>query len=186
MNNHIKTSQELHSKENYFWHGIYLGLYSLVKYWSMPLANYPRSFVIRMFAPKIKTTIISDGVLIWFPWNVEIGRNSSLNQGVIINGFGGVEIGEGVRIASYTCIHSVDHQYDDPDVFIVDQGYLASKVVIENDVWIGAGVQITKGVRIGMGSIIGAGSVVTKDIPPYSIAAGVPCKVIKPRRNISL
>lgn len=181
MASDVKSNKELHSIENYFWHGIYLGFYSFVKYWSMPLSNYFRFLVIRMFAPKIKTSTISDGVLIWFPWNVEIGKNSSLNQGVIINGYGGVQIGEGVRIASYTCIHSVNHQFDDLDKFIVNQGYITSPVIIEDNVWIGAGVQITMGVRIGKGSVIGAGSVVTKSIPPYSVAAGVPCRVIRTR-----
>jgi acetyltransferase-like isoleucine patch superfamily enzyme len=54
-------------------------------------------------------------------------------------------------------------------------------VVIENDVWIGARSIILKGVTIGEGSIVGAGSVVTKSVPPYSIAAGNPAKVIKGR-----
>ena len=56
-----------------------------------------------------------------------------------------------------------------------------SAVKIGNDVWIGEGVKILKGVTIGDGAIIGAGSVVTKDIPPYCFAVGVPAKVIKQR-----
>lgn len=56
-------------------------------------------------------------------------------------------------------------------------------VIIEEDVWCGANVTILKGVRIGRGSIIAAGSVVTRDIPPYTIAAGVPAKVIKQRMS---
>jgi acetyltransferase-like isoleucine patch superfamily enzyme len=55
------------------------------------------------------------------------------------------------------------------------------KTVIEADVWIGEGVKVCAGVRIGVGSVIGAGAIVTRDIPPYSIAAGVPCRVIKRR-----
>ena len=56
-----------------------------------------------------------------------------------------------------------------------------SKVIIGNDVWIGAGVIINNGITIGDGAVIGAGAVVTKDIPPYSIAVGVPARVIKKR-----
>ena len=52
-------------------------------------------------------------------------------------------------------------------------------IVLENDVWIGSGVIIMQGVTIGEGAVIGAGSVVTKDIPPYSVAVGNPCRVIK-------
>lgn len=51
-------------------------------------------------------------------------------------------------------------------------------MVIEDDVWIGANVCINKGVIIGRGAVIGSGAVVTKDIPPYAIAVGVPCRVI--------
>jgi len=57
--------------------------------------------------------------------------------------------------------------------------YLATK--IGSDVWIGANVIIKAGVTIGDGCFIGAGSVVTKDIPPFSVAAGNPCRVIRPR-----
>ena len=52
-------------------------------------------------------------------------------------------------------------------------------IILHNDVWIGSGVIVMQGVTIGEGAVIGAGSVVTKDIPPYSIAVGNPCKVIK-------
>ena len=59
------------------------------------------------------------------------------------------------------------------------QLYSKGKIIIEDNVWIGDKVTILSGVKIGIGSIIGANSVVTKDIPPYSIAAGVPSKIIK-------
>ena len=57
-------------------------------------------------------------------------------------------------------------------------------ICIEGDNWIGMNVTILKGVTIGRGSVIGAGSVVTKSLPPYSVCAGVPCKVIKRRFTI--
>jgi acetyltransferase-like isoleucine patch superfamily enzyme len=113
---------------------------------------------------------------------VKIGRRSSLNQGVIIDGYGGVNIGSSVRIASYTSINSTDHAFADADQLIVDQGFVSGEINIEDNVWIGSHCSINKGVLIGKGSVIGSGSVVTKDIPPYSVAAGVPCQVIKSRR----
>lgn len=64
--------------------------------------------------------------------------------------------------------YDIEHKYD-------------QDVIIEEDVWCGANVTILKGVNIGRGSIIAAGAVVTKDIPPYSVAGGVPAKVIKQR-----
>lgn len=55
------------------------------------------------------------------------------------------------------------------------------KTIISSDVWIGDGVKIIEGVEIGVGAVIGAGSIVTKNIPPYAIAAGNPCRVIRNR-----
>jgi len=177
----VKSNADMHSAKNYLLHGIYVALYATVKYCSFPLANYLRYAVLRLFSRHIYTTYISDGVIILFPWNVKIGQRSSLNQGVIIDGYGYVTIGEGVRIAAYTCINTADHQFNDPNTFIVDQDFVVGEVIIEDDVWIGAGAKINKGVKIGKGSIIGSGSVVTKDIPPYSVAAGVPCRVLRGR-----
>lgn len=177
-----KSQSDMHSLRNYALHGIYLALYALVKYLAFPLCNYLRFGVVRLFSSGIHATYISDGVTIMFPWNVEIGKRSSLNQGVLIDGYGGVSIGEGVRIAAYVCINTADHEFDNPDKFIMEQGYVVAPVVIEDDVWIGAGVKISKGVRIGRGCVIGSGSVVTKDIPPFSVAAGVPCSIIKSRK----
>ena len=177
-----KPRSDMHSLKNYVLHGLYLTLYGCVKYLPFPLFNYLRFGVLRIFSNGIHTTHIADGVTIFFPWNVKIGARSSLNQGIIIGGYGYVNIGEGVRIAAYTCINSADHEFDDPDRFIVEQGFVVAEVNIEDDVWIGAGAKINKGVRIGKGSIIGSGSVVTKDIPPYSIGVGVPCRVIRARK----
>lgn len=177
-----KDKSEMRGFENLFLHGVYFSLYSLVKYLSFPFSNFLRYIVIRIFTSSIHTTYISEGVTIFFPWKVHIGKKSSLNAGVIIDGYGQVNIGEGVRIAAYTCINTADHAFDSLDTRIMEQGYITGEVIIEDDVWIGAGTKINKAVSIGQGSVIGSGSVVTKSIPPYSVAAGVPCKIIKSRK----
>jgi acetyltransferase-like isoleucine patch superfamily enzyme len=177
----IKAKEELYNSKNYFVHGLYFFLYGLVKYLSIPFANYLRYFVLKMFSESIKTSHICDGVLIWFPWRVSIGKGSSLNQGVIINGFGNVTIGANVRIAAYTCINSVDHNFEDRTMPIKEQGFVFDEVIIEDDVWIGTGFIINKGVKVGKGAVIGSGACVIKDIPPYTVAVGVPAKVIRER-----
>lgn len=176
-----KTNNEMRSFWNLILHGIYLSLYGFVKYLSFPFFNYLRFMVIRLFSSNLQTKDISEGVSIMFPWKVSIGCNSTLNQNVIIDGFGGVTIGQGVRIASNSVINTADHCFNNKNEFIFKQGYMCAPVVIEDDVWIGSNVCINKGVTIGRGSIVGAGSVVTKDIPAYTVVAGVPAKVIKNR-----
>lgn len=177
----IVPKKEMNNSKNYFIHGLFSFLYAFVKYLSFPLCNYFRFIIIKMFSKNIKATYISDGVQLYFPWKISIGKESSLNTGVIIDGFGGVQIGNGVRIAAYVTINTADHNFSDTNIMIKDQGYICSSVNIEDDVWIGAHSCINKGVTIGKGSIIGSGSVVVKSIPAYSIAVGNPCKVIKKR-----
>jgi len=75
----------------------------------------------------------------------------------------------------------MNHIYKDPKTPIRLQEIRAIGIIIEDDVWLGVGSTVLDGVTIGKGSVIGAGAVVTKDIPPYSIAVGVPAKVIKKR-----
>ena len=75
-----------------------------------------------------------------------------------------------------------NHRFDRTDIPMMEQGFCEEKpVFIGDDVWIGDKVLILPGVKIGTGCIIAAGAVVTKDIPDYSVAAGVPAKVIKQR-----
>lgn len=84
-----------------------------------------------------------------------------------------ISIGTNVRISRNVQIWDDDHHT------IVAGLNEKKEVIIEDNVWIGAGVIILKGVHIGRGSMIAAGAVVTKDIPPHSLAGGVPAKVIK-------
>ena len=141
-----------------------------------------RMFIMPFFFQKAgKNLTIRQFVTYEFPDRISIGDNVSFNEYVWLNAAGGIEIGNWVRIAPYSCIVSFDHEFADRDTPIKLQGRRIAKVVIEDDVWIGAHVTITKGVRIGKGSVIGAGSVVTKDIPPYSVAVGAPARVIKQR-----
>lgn len=113
---------------------------------------------------------------------VEIGNNCSLNSYSIIYGTGGVKIGNGVRIAASTTIVASMHRFDSADIPIYKQGHTAKGIIIEDDIWIGAGVTILDGVTVREGSIVGAGAVVTEDVPPYSIVAGVPARIVKKRK----
>ena len=84
-------------------------------------------------------------------------------------------------LAPRVYVLDVSHRYSELDVPISQQGYDLASVKIGSNVWVGTGVVITRGVNIGDGAIIGANSVVTKDVPAFMIAAGVPARVIKSR-----
>jgi acetyltransferase-like isoleucine patch superfamily enzyme len=116
---------------------------------------------------------------------ITIGRNCFIGEYNVMRGQGGIQIGNDVYTGPMVQIVAVNHVYADPDRPIRQQGVTAQGIVIEDDVWIGAGVTVVDGVTIGRGSVIGAGAVVTGDIPPYSIAVGTPAKPIKDRRQLT-
>ncbi|MEL6603457.1 MAG: acyltransferase [Cyanobacteria bacterium J06614_10] len=114
--------------------------------------------------------------------DIHIGRHTYIGPYTCLSG-GSITIGENCLIASHSSIYANNHNFANPDINIREQASSFKGIIIEADCWIGSGVRIVDGVTIGKGSVIGAGAVVTKDIPPYSIAVGVPAKVISERKN---
>lgn len=115
-----------------------------------------------------------------------IGKNVELNDYVHIVAREKVEIQDNVLVAGKVFISDLNHgsygrdgMHDSPLTLPNDRKLYSTPVVIEEGAWIGESVVILQGVTVGKGSIIGAMSVVTKNIPPYSIATGIPAKVIK-------
>lgn len=110
---------------------------------------------------------------------IKIGRDGLISEFTVIRGQGGVTIGDRVYTSPFTQIVAVNHVFDDPTRPFIEQGITAQGIVIEDDVWIGSGAIITDGVHIGKGAVIAAGAVVTRDVPPHTVVAGVPARVIK-------
>lgn len=118
---------------------------------------------------------------------MRFGDNIQLNDYVHITAMNKVVIGNNVLMASRIyisdCVHGYYNEKDilhsHPDVPPIKRSYQVKEVIIEDNVWLGEGVCVLPGVIIGKGSIIGAMSVVNRNIPPNSIAVGVPAKVIK-------
>lgn len=113
--------------------------------------------------------------------DVIIGHHTLVGMSNVI--IGPVTLGNNIILAQHVVISGLNHIYEDVTRPIVDQNVTTASIVVEDDCWIAANVVITAGVTIGKHSIIAAGAVVTKDIPPYSIAAGNPAKVIKRYEN---
>ena len=126
-------------------------------------------------------TLMENCVLSANEGKIHISEKSWLGPGCLVYGNGHITIGSNVLIAGHTAISTVSHNFDRIDIPINDQGLDCGPIVIEDDVWIGLNCSIVKGVTIGKGSIIGAGAVVTGNIPPYSIALGIPAKVVASR-----
>lgn len=113
---------------------------------------------------------------------LRIGDDFSVNNGVYIGASGGkIIIGNNVCIGPYTVLRALDHGHSRIDIPMTQQDDIGGEILIEDDVWIGANCTILKNVKIGRGSIVAAGCVVTKDVPSYTIAGGVPNRVIKNR-----
>jgi len=109
--------------------------------------------------------------------DVIIGNNSRIGMGNTI--IGPVNIGNEVIFAQNIVLSGLNHGYTDVSVPIRKQPVSKSLITIEDEVWIGANAVVVAGVTIGKHSVIAAGCVVTKDVPPYSVAVGNPCRIIR-------
>lgn len=112
---------------------------------------------------------------------IEIGPRTSIGPYTCIAGPGNIKIGQDCLIAAHVGIFANNHEFADRDHKIREQGVNRKGITIGDDCWLGSGVKVLDGVNIGEGSVIGAGAVVTKDIPPYSVAVGVPARIVAQR-----
>ena len=92
---------------------------------------------------------------------------------------GPVSIGNHVNLAQGITVTALNHNFEDTEKRIDEQGVSTTPVVIDDDVWIGANAVILPGVHIGNHCVVAAGAVVTKDVPPHSLVGGVPAKIMK-------
>ena len=126
-----------------------------------------------LFEPNVWITIGDDA-------KVRIGEGTFLNIAVMVAATGLVEIGSHCMLANGCFVPDANHRFDDPDAPVPWQGFdTKGPTRIGDNVWLGANVVVTSGVTIGERCVIGANSVLTQDIPPFSIAAGAPAKVLR-------
>lgn len=121
------------------------------------------------------------GVSIRGRGHLQIGDGCSINSGVIFGLTCDLTLGQNVLVGDNVSFRTADHEFSDLTRPIVDQGERRARILVEDDVWLGANAVVLRGVRIGKGAIVGANAVVTRDVPPLAIVGGVPARVIGTR-----
>jgi acetyltransferase-like isoleucine patch superfamily enzyme len=116
---------------------------------------------------------------------LRVGDKTVFGRNIVVNAYLDVEIGAACILADLVYLTDFDHEFSDLTVPIKDQGINCSPVRIGSDVWLGTKVTVVRGSTVGDGAVIAANAVVTRDVPEYAIAAGVPARVIRDRRQAS-
>jgi acetyltransferase-like isoleucine patch superfamily enzyme len=114
---------------------------------------------------------------------LEMGDHSNIGPYSYIGCSGPIRIGNNVMISPRVSLYAENHVIAGIDIPMKEQGVTQKGIVIEDDCWIAANSIILDGVTVGRGSVVAAGAVVSKNVPPYSVVAGVPARIIKSRNN---
>jgi putative colanic acid biosynthesis acetyltransferase WcaF len=145
--------------------------------WTPKPLNEWRLFWLRVFDAKIHgTPFVHQRARIAIPWNLTVHDRACLGDRANLNTLGEIEIGPRAIIAQEVYLSTGSHDFSLPALPLV-----TAKITVGEDAFVGARAFVLPGVTIGARSVIGACSVVTRDIPDNVIAAGNPCKVIRPR-----
>jgi acetyltransferase-like isoleucine patch superfamily enzyme len=128
-------------------------------------------------------TVLHGGGMAWSDGQgyIRLGDRVFIGPHCTLFGAGGIEIGDDALLSPHVVITSHQHTFAATDRPIRDQPAKFAPVVIEPDVWIGAGAVVLPGVRIGRGAVVGAGAVVTRDVSTGAIVMGVPARVVRYR-----
>ena len=144
----------------------------------LPFADL-RRWYLRLFVKSLgKKTYIGRNVDVKEPSKITIGHHSVINKNVVLNGRGGLDIGDNVDIAQDVFILTEQHDQND------DMHSLVKKSVhIDDYVWIATRATILPGTDIGKGAVVACGAVVTKDVAPMTVVGGVPARYISDRKS---
>lgn len=162
---------------NLLFHGLYHFILEII----MWLPCHPLRRLICHLAMKkfdMSSTVYRN-VDIRSPYRISIGQHTNINKKCVLDGRGGLRIGDNVDMAQEVYIWTEQHDYNSPSYKSVNKS-----VVIEDYVWIASRATILPGVKVGRGAVVACGAVVTKDVPPLAIVAGVPAKTIGQRKDV--
>jgi len=145
--------------------------------WTPKPFNPWRLFWLRVFEAKIEgTPFVHARARIAIPWHLTLRDRACLGDRAHAYSLGEIEIGERATVAQEAYLDTASHDFTQPNMAVT-----TGKIVIGTDAFVGARAFILPGVTIGERSVIGACSVVTEDVPSDVIAAGNPCRVLRPR-----
>jgi acetyltransferase-like isoleucine patch superfamily enzyme len=145
------------------------------------LGRMARRLAYRPFVSSAGGLDVAELTHIRTPSGLRCGRRVSIGRLSQLTCSGGLEVGDDVMIAQQVIIITNGHRFDDATTPMHGQGLYEDRVVIEDDVWLGAGAMIMPGVRVGRGAIVAGGAVVTSDVPPMAIVGGVPARLLRER-----
>ncbi len=141
-----------------------------------------RGIAVKIFFKKSEGFVwIQPRVIIVHSERISVGKNFGINSGTYINAVGGIEIGNYVLLGNNVTISSGMHPIEGSHPTVFERQTIPKKIIIEDDVWIGAGAVIMPGVKLAKGTIVGANSTVTKDTQEYSVVVGSPAIMIRKR-----
>lgn len=146
-------------------------------------SHHTRRFFYRLSGVKIgKGSSLHMGIRFYNPQNIEIGEDSIIGEGTVLDGRGKLTIGNHVDIATEVMIYNAEHDVN-AEHFASVESVTIEPVVIEDYVFIGARAIILPGVTVKKGAVVGAGGVVTKDVEENTIVGGVPARPIGERKS---
>lgn len=175
----IRQNKSPHSFTNkvsrVLWGAVYLVLFRT----SPKICHGWRRMLLRLFGAKIHNTAkVFPSAKVWGPWNLTMDEFSCISFHVDCYSVAAVHIGAHSTVSQYSYLCTASHDINDPGMRLTTE-----PIVIGAGAWVCADVFVAPGVTIGDGAVVGARSSVFENVPPWTIAAGNPCKMLKPRER---
>jgi putative colanic acid biosynthesis acetyltransferase WcaF len=165
------------SRKNRLGRGLWNAVYASVFRTSpRPLHDW-RAFLLRWFGAKLgRGCHVYSRAVIWAPWNLECGERCGIADGAILYNQAPIQLGRWVTVSQGSHLCTGSHNYESDEFELI-----ALPITMGDYAWVCADCFVGPGVNIGEGAVVGARSVVIRDVPAWTVCAGHPCQVIKPR-----